>query len=126
MTQGNAEVVRGVYESFARQEFPADLFHEDVCWETSPELPDAGVHRGIDAVRSYFSDWVAAWHAVGSEVEHLFERGDRVITLIHGTFQLLPDSQPFEADYGHVWTLRDGKVIQVRATADRADPELTE
>ena len=126
MARGNAEIVREVYAGFARREFPASAFHEDICWETNPNLPDAGVHRGLDAVRTYFADWVGGWHAVETEIERLTERGDKVIALLHGSFQLSAGSKPFESDFGHVWTLRDGKVVYVRATADRTDPELAQ
>ena len=126
MPRGNVEIVRDVYARFARREFPVSAFHDDICWETNPELPDAGVHRGIDAVRAYFNEWVAGWHSVDTRVEQLTERGDRVIALVHGSFQLAPDSRAFESDFGHIWTLRDGKVAYVRATADRTDPELAQ
>ena len=126
MARGNVEIVREVYASLARRKFPDSAFHDDICWETSPNLPDAGVHRGVEAVRAYFTEWVGGWHAVESEVEQLTASGDRVIALVHGSFQLAPDSRSFESDFGHIWTLRDGKIAYVRATADRTDPEVAQ
>jgi ketosteroid isomerase-like protein len=124
MSQENVEIVRRVYESFARHEFPADALADDVCWETNPNLPDADIHRGVDAVRRYFRDWVGAWHEVENEVEELIDRGGEVVALVHGRFRLTPDARPFEADYAHIWTLRDGQVVYVKSTADRSAPEL--
>ncbi len=123
MASENLELVRGVYAAFARHEFPAEGFAEEVCWETTPDLPDAGVHRGIEAVRRFFADWVAGWHDVSNEVDELIDRGDRVVALVRGRFQLQPGSRPFERDYAHVWTVRDGKIVYVRST-DRSDPEV--
>lgn len=119
MPEAELELVRQIYEAFAERRFPGELFADEIEWKTWEELPDADTHRGIRAVRRFFADWVAGWAEVRSEVETLIDAGDRVVALIHGSFRLLEGSQPFESDYAHVWTVRDGKAQRVEAV-DRA------
>ena len=107
--------MRQVYAAFAERRFPGELFADDVEWKTWDQLPDADTHRGIREVRQFFASWVAAWAEVRSEVEQLIEAGDRIVALIHGSFQLLEGSQPLESDYAHIWTVRDGKIHRVEA-----------
>ena len=57
MSQENVEIVRAMYEPFARGDFSAwaelpDYFE----FVISPELPDAGTYRGTAAAR-----WMTAW-----------------------------------------------------------------
>jgi uncharacterized protein len=115
MARDDVEVVRAVYEAFARHEWPAERFAADISWTTWRALPDAATHRGRDAVRRFFADWVAAWAEVRNEPTELIDVGDRVVALVHGTFRLTEDSLPFESDYAHVWTVRDGLVSSVEA-----------
>ena len=57
-------------------------------------------------------------------MEQLIDRGDQVVALIHGRYLLNPDGEPFEAQYAHIWTLRDGKAVHARATSGRTTEEL--
>ena len=108
-------MVREVYAAFARQEWPGERFAEDITWTTWQSLPDAATHRGRDAVRRFFTEWVAAWAEVRNEPTELIDTGTRVVAIVHGTFRLTEDSLPFESDYAHVWTIRDGLVASVEA-----------
>ena len=47
-----------------------------------------------------------------------------IVALIHGRYSLSPEGAPIEGRYAHVWTLRDGKAVYVRATCGRSREEL--
>jgi ketosteroid isomerase-like protein len=115
MAHADVELVRSIYESFERHEWPGDRFADDITWTTWKELPDATTHRGRDAVRRFFADWVAAWAEVRNEPQELIDAGDRVVVLVHGSFRLAEGAVPFESDYAHVWTVRDGRAVSVEA-----------
>jgi ketosteroid isomerase-like protein len=57
MSQENVEIVRAMYEAFARGDFSgwAEL-PNDFEFVASPELPDAGTYRGEAAIR-----WMTGW-----------------------------------------------------------------
>ena len=115
MAAADVELVTRIYEAFGERRFPGELFADDIEWRTWDELPDADTHRGIREVRQFFADWVAGWAEVKSEIETLVDTGTQVVALIHGSFQLVEGSQPFESDYAHVWTIRNGKAARVEA-----------
>lgn len=117
MSQDDVLVVREIYRAFAQHRFPADLLSEDFVWETAPDQPGGGSHRGHDAVRAYFRDWVGGWQEVESNVERLIDRGDRIVALVHGRYRLSTEGEPLEARYAHVWRLRSGKAIHARVCA---------
>jgi ketosteroid isomerase-like protein len=123
VSQENLAVVREIYRAFAEHRFPAAYLAEDFAWETHPDQPGAATHVGHQAVRAYFRDWVGGWYDVQSNVERLIDRGDEIVALIHGSYRLSPDGQPLESHYAHVWTLRSGKAVHVRATG-RSPAEL--
>jgi ketosteroid isomerase-like protein len=119
MSEENVEVVKACYEAFADHRFPSSEFAAEIEWTTDPRLPDPGTYRGREAVRRYFSEWVAGWADVHNEPVELIDAGDQVVAIVHGSFRLTKDSPPFERDYAHLWTLSDGVVVRVRAM-DRA------
>lgn len=124
MSEENLAVVRDIYVAFAEHRFPAEHLDEEFVWETAPEQPGAGTHRGHDAVRSYFRDWIGGWNEVESNVERLVDRGAQVVALIHGRYRLSETGEPLEAHYAHVWTLRDGRAVHARAIGGDALEEL--
>jgi ketosteroid isomerase-like protein len=124
MSKDNVTLVREIYRAFAERRFPNEHLAEEFVWETAPDIPGAGSHEGLAAVRAYFGDWVGGWQEVESNVEQLIERGDRVVALIHGRYRLTRDQAPFEARYAHIWTLRDGQAVHAQATSGRTAEEL--
>ena len=84
--------------------------------------PDnAGVYRGHDGVRAFWRDWLSAWSDLHFEIQDLLDAGDEVVLLVREQRQwgrrsgIATDVPP----YGMVFTLRDGKVIRVRAYPDQ-------
>jgi ketosteroid isomerase-like protein len=102
----NEDLLRGIYEAANRGDFDAMLepFHDDVAWET----PTHWI-RG----RSKLVRWLVGWQASYSphheleDVIHVDQ--DVVVALVHISYQGRPDNDP-----AHVWTIRDGRVAQVR------------
>jgi ketosteroid isomerase-like protein len=120
MSQENVEIVRACYECFARHEFPEQYLAPDFEWTSGGRLPDPGTRRGIEAVRQFFREWVSGWAEVHNRPVEMTPVDDAVVVFVHGRFRLTPDSIPFEADYAHLWRLRDGLAVSVHAL-DRAD-----
>jgi hypothetical protein len=77
MSQENVELVRGAFEGFiaGESEFDTngtlikmnseDLWDPDIELDCHDGLPDiSGVYRGVDAVRQWWREWLAAWETV--------------------------------------------------------------
>jgi SnoaL-like domain len=58
MSRENVEIVRRIYDEFARPEAIRELYHPDFEMDAVDAAPDVGVIRGFDAMvealRSYF------------------------------------------------------------------------
>ena len=111
MSGWNIEVVRGVYDAFARGEFPAESFDDDAEWHTDPLLPRPMTFHGRDEVAAYFSRFIGAWRALGAEpVEFEARPGEQVVA----TVRVGPEAMGLEGVVAHLWTLRHGRVLRVR------------
>jgi SAM-dependent methyltransferase/ketosteroid isomerase-like protein len=112
VSRWNVEQVQGVYEAFARGEFPARAFDEDAEWHTDPLLPRPMTFYGRDEVASYFERFIGAWKALHAEpVDFEARPGEQVIA----TVRMGPPSarDDVEATIAHLWKLRHGKVAKV-------------
>ena len=76
MSQENVEIVRAMYEPFARGDFSAwaDL-PDDFEFVASPELPDAATYRGQAAVQ-WMTTWVESFDGLTIEATEIIDAGD--------------------------------------------------
>ena len=125
MSRENVERLREVFDDFlaGRRDFGADLLDPDVEWDSSEvPAPDiAGRYQGIEGVRQFWRDWLAAWEAVPFEYE-LVDAGDRVVALIDQ--RMRGRSTGIEVavgKYAHVYTFRDGLIVHWKAYGSQAE-----
>jgi ketosteroid isomerase-like protein len=60
MSQEKVQIVRKVYEAWARGD-PSkafDYLDPEVVWEAIENAPDAGTYRGHSGVKRYMDDWL--------------------------------------------------------------------
>jgi len=120
----NTKLIESAYEAFGRADIQAivDLSDDGVVWTSPRTLPQGGQYKGKAGVGEFFQGVGAAWSDLTANVESLNEAGaDQVITVVRldGT---LRSGGP--AGYGatHVFTLRDGKIVQFREFTDLDAP----
>ena len=137
MSRENVEIVRGLYEAFARRdnESPFDVFDPEIEWEVRGFVATgmAGSYRGHEGVRTFWRRWLEAWSELDFDYEIVDLGGDRVAGLVtrqrnHGRASgIWVEQEP----YAQIWTLRDGKVVhmqyadldETRRHAETADPQ---
>lgn len=120
MSEGNAEVVRALYQAMNERDFERGeaLTHPDADWIPDPRLGMAP-RRGREAVMSFFGDQAEMFDDVRIEVERLSEAGDRVLAFIRVTAQGRASGAGVDISIGHVWTVRDGLVVRGEGYGDR-------
>jgi ketosteroid isomerase-like protein len=90
MSQENVEIVRTLFDAFARRDHEAAFAHydADIEWDTSrvregADVDTAGVYHGHDGVRAYWRRWLSAWEDVEATGVEFVDGGQTVVALIH-------------------------------------------
>ncbi len=97
------------------------FWHENAEYHASQEDPDAAVHRGIDAIRRQYANWLDAYPDL--KVEPVEARGNGNVVFVwvrfhgHGA----GSGMPMEMELAHVVTVRDGKAERLVEYFDRAE-----
>src|SRR5215212_3278051 len=125
MPRENVERLRVTHEAFlaGKSEFGAELLDPEVEWDASesPALDNSGVYRGIEGVRRFWREWLAAWETVQFEYE-LIGSGDRVVALIDQ--RMRGRSTGIEVPmgkYAQVYTFREGLIVHWKLYRSQAD-----
>ena len=122
MSQENVEIIRKMYEGFARSG-PEGMFEfmdpevDHRAIEGAPD--DIGVFSGHDAMLGYYGQWVEMFDDLRAEVEELIEVGDRVIAMLHVTARMKGSEAGVDMRLAVVCTLRNGKAASGREYATR-------
>jgi ketosteroid isomerase-like protein len=125
MSEENVEVVRGIYEAVARHNgvTPFEVYAEDIVWDLSNSRRTAlgiePVYQGHEGVRQFWRDALSVFGEVNLEVEELIDAGDQVVAVTRERAVGRASGVPVVSIAVSVWTLADGKVIQVQVFDDR-------
>jgi ketosteroid isomerase-like protein len=125
MSQENVDVACRVLEQISRGGFTSawDLIDSDLEWETSPNLPDAGVNRGRLQVRAFLEEqWEIVWGGPPRvDIERTFDCGDNVLLFIrlrgHGSHTGIP----LDVSIANLVTVSNGKVARLKVYPDRVE-----
>jgi ketosteroid isomerase-like protein len=125
MSGENVEVVRGVYDAFARHDnaAPFAVYASDIEWDLREgvALDAPTVYHGHDGVRLAFRNWLAPFHDFKFRTEEMRASGDHVLVTVdeHG----IGRASGVVVDRRHyaLWTLRAGKVVSLRVYLDRTE-----
>jgi ketosteroid isomerase-like protein len=112
----NVAIVREMYDVFNRSGVGAtsEYYADDIAWHSDPAFPEGGTFTGREAVVGYMTSMFQNWAHVELRVEDLIAREDRVLALLtmHNTGR---DGIEMEAFWGHLWTVKDGRMVDVRS-----------
>src|SRR5687768_9826633 len=121
MSRENVDLARRGYEAFARGDLDAalELMHPEIEAHDPPEVPDATIYRGREAVRRDWEQTSDMFEDISIDVEEIFDRGDEVVVLLRFRGRGRGSDAELEASMAHVWIFRDGKAIRLRQFLDR-------
>ena len=97
-----------------------DALHPDVKWHTRADLPDSDTYHGHDGVAKLGSDWIGAFDDLRVEPEELIDADDRVVAVLRLTGSVKGSGQQVEMPETHVYTMLDGKIIEVHEFPTKA------
>jgi ketosteroid isomerase-like protein len=117
----NVDVIQGLYASFARGDVPAVLaaFDASIDWNAPASLfGEKGHASGPDDVARFFGELSGYFPELAVRPKEYLDAGDTVVALGHHVGRGAKSS--FDANFVHVWRLRDGKATSFHEVADTA------
>ncbi len=122
--QENTKLVRQAYERFKSGGIQSllNLVSDDVEWELPhiENAPFAGKRRGREQVGEFFKSLADAQEVLHFEPEEFIAQGDKVVALGHYRWRVKSTGRECEADWAHVFTIRNGKVSKMHEYTDTA------
>ena len=132
MSQENVEeIVRRGYARFngAKREPPdekelasLDVWHPDGVYVNDARDPDAGIHRGIEAVRRQVGQWVDGYPDLQVEPLEIQTNGNRAFVWVRFSGHGAASGVPIDMEMAHVLTIDEGgKTLRLEEYPERAD-----
>jgi ketosteroid isomerase-like protein len=116
MSQENVEIVRQATDAYNRGALEEAFVWMDpeVEWDMSGvDVPDPGVYRGFDGLRSFQDSWDESWAAQELEPQEFIEAGDKVVSVVRQLGRGRLSGAEVEQRFAQLWTLRDGKIVRM-------------
>jgi uncharacterized protein len=116
-------ILKDAYAAFNRGDMDAAVAGLDpqIEWSEPAEFPGGGAYHGREAVKRYLTQSRANWTEGSSEPEQMIPVGERVVVMVHARFRLKGSESWQDVKLADVYTVRDGKIVAMRAFADRQD-----
>jgi len=120
----NVRIVEGIFESFGRGDVPSVLaaLSEDVEWfiPGPAEIPYAGLRRGRDEVRQFFSALGGAVDFERFEPREFIVQDDVVAVVGFERGRVRATGKVFDNPWTMIFKLRGGRVTYFRGYEDTA------
>ena len=119
--QQNIQIVKDAYAAFGRGDIQGlvALFAEDIEWISPGEgLPLAGTHRGLARVEGFFQRVSEMLEISFLEPREFVAQGDRVLVVGFSRGRVKATNRAFENNWVIAFTVRNGKVTNVREYID--------
>lgn len=123
--QSNAEHIRVLYDAFGRGDIATVLagFDPGIVWVEADNInyADRNPYRGPQAiVEGIFMRIGQDWSDFRVNVGQVIDGGQTVVALGRYTGKNKSTGRPLDAQFVHVWSFRDGKIIHFQQYADTA------
>lgn len=110
MSEQNMDVVRRIYEAWARGESARDFIAPDVEYVNPEYAIEPGTRRGrksFAVIRETYEDFQL-------QIERMVDAGEEVVVLARYTATGRGSGIPLAGEHGYVWTIRDGLAVRFR------------
>ena len=115
MSRENVEIVRGIYDAWARNEFPgpAHVFDAQIEYVNPAGAIEPGTRVGLAAFsRAVEQVFVEGWESMRYEPERFTPCGDRVAVVLRYRARGRGSGVEVEGRISALWTIRGGKVVR--------------
>ncbi len=115
--------LREAYAAFNRSDMEAAVSSLDaqIEWTEPAEFPGGGTYHGREAVKNYLAQSRAPWAEGSSEPARFIIARNRIVVFVRARFRLKGSDNWQEVSLADVYAIDKGKVIQMRAFANRQE-----
>jgi uncharacterized protein len=123
MATDDVEILRSAYESLNEGHIEAALgvLDEHAEWSEHSDLPEAGVYRGRDSIRTFLELFLESWESFHQETEELIAGESCVLIMLRSRQRGKGSGIDVEARYAHLWTMENGRGVRVDAYFNRKE-----
>ncbi len=118
----NQKIIEDMYRNYASGSMAAVLscFDKDVIWKRpgAPSIPFSGVFKGIDEVMKMFAILSTTLSIKKFEPEKICTNEDTVVVMGYDLADVISTGKSYSTEWAHVFTLKDGKIINVNVFLD--------
>lgn len=107
--------IKSVYEAFAKGDVPGvlEVLSADIEWTEAEGFPYGGTYRGPKAVlEGVFMRLGTEWEGFAAVPHEFIDGGDTIVALGKYSGVYKATNKSFEADFAHVWKLREGRAVR--------------
>ena len=121
----NVRIVKQLYDAFGRSDISSvlDMFADDaVAHGPAPAgvLPWGGVHNGREGAAELLKALGESLEDEQFELHEFIAQGNKVVVPGYAKGHAKPTGRPYEIEFVHLWSVRDGKVSELRVYNDTA------
>ena len=117
----NLDKIKAVYDAFAKGDIPSVLatLSADIEWTEAEGFPYGGTYRGPKAVlEGVFMRLGSEWIGFAAVPDEFIDAGDVVVALGKYSGAYKATGKNFQANFAHVWRVKDGKAIRFTQYVD--------
>jgi ketosteroid isomerase-like protein len=111
----NGEIIRGIYDAFAKGDVPGVLGMLDplINWTEAEGFIYGGTYIGPDSIlENVFMKFATEFEGFSAVPGQIVADGNTVVALGMYSGKYLKTGKSFSVPFAHVWTLRDGRATQ--------------
>jgi len=119
----NTDVLQRFFDAINRNDIQAASreFALDVVRVEPEGFPTAGTYRGAADVEQHLRTGRGTWAEGSCDPEGFFENGDKVVVYLHAWVRLHGAAEWVGGRFADGFVLREGKIVDYRSFAKRAD-----
>lgn len=111
----NLDKIKTVYDAFAKGDIPSvlEVLSADIEWTEAEGFPYGGTYHGPRGVlEGVFMRLGAEWEGFAAVPHEFIDGGDTIVALGKYSGVYKATRKSFQADFAHVWKLRDGRAVR--------------